>query len=51
MFQQLVVNFANFLRNNSVFMQKNRDLKNIIREETLYLVNLWQKMADFSDFQ
>ena len=54
-FAKLGVNFADFLRNNSIFMQKikkqtNVQLKNIMQEENLYFNHQWQKMPNFADF-
>ena len=36
---QLVVNFADFCRNNGVFMQNNCAFKNLINKESLYFDN------------
>ena len=39
--------FSDFLRNNSLFMQKNRAFKNIIHDENLFR----QLISNFSNFQ
>ena len=48
MFQQIVPNFSNFKRNNSVFMQKNHAFKKYLLQRKLIFQQLVTYFADFA---
>ena len=49
-FGQLVTNFENFWRNNSMLLGKKYVFKKYNRNESLYFNNQWYKIANFTDF-